>query len=295
MTAFIKRRRVGFTLIELLVVIAIIAILAAILFPVFQKVRENARKISCASNMRQISLGVMQYTQDSDENYPTGSTASLGQGWGGTVYPYIKSTGVFKCPDDKTTQQTNGNIISYPVSYSGNLNFMRTDPGSATDPHTGQSLASLVSPSKTVLLCEVQGIYAPVTDPQEQGGLNGVVSSVTNGNDLGQVFPFAGGNYQGGQLMTGCLGGKDCSAYINNPYGNEGFAAKTGIHTDGSNFMMTDGHVKWYRGASVSGGSVALAEDCNQDGSPAVGDCGANPGMSAGTGSSQFAVTFSTR
>src|SRR5215216_4432933 len=64
----VKRR--GFTLIELLVVIAIIAILAAILFPVFARARENARRTSCLSNLKQLSLGIMQYTQDYDERLP---------------------------------------------------------------------------------------------------------------------------------------------------------------------------------------------------------------------------------
>jgi prepilin-type N-terminal cleavage/methylation domain-containing protein/prepilin-type processing-associated H-X9-DG protein len=288
-------RAAGFTLIELLVVIAIIAILAAILFPVFAKVREKARQTSCASNMRQLSIATMQYTQDYDENYPTGSAGNLGQGWAGTIYSYVKSAGVYKCPDDNTGERKNGNITSYPVSYAGNLNFLRTDGnGAPNDPHSGQSLASLTSPTKTVLLCEVQGIFAPVTDPQERNGASNVVSSVTNGPYDAGLYPFSTGNFQGGQLVTGCLGGLDCTPYINRP-GNIGFAAKLGRHTDGANYMMTDGHVKWFRGSQVSGGSVALAEDCNQWGSPALPDCGSNPGMAAGTGSSQFAVTFSTK
>ena len=291
-------KRKGFTLIELLVVIAIIAILAAILFPVFQKVRENARKTACLSNLKQIGLAVTQYTQDYDENYPTGYVGILGQGWAGTVYPYIKSTDVFHCPDDPTTKQTNGSVISYPVSYSGNLNFMRRDPGNATDPHSGQSLASLSSPARTVMLCESSGVYAPITDPNEANGANSLESPVTNGNDGGGVYPFSN-NGQGGTLETGCLGGKDCSGSIASAAnGHEGFAALTGRHTDGSNYMMTDCHAKWYRGSQVSGGMTAMAEDCNQDGTPGVADCNggaANNGMAEGTGGSKFAITFSTK
>ncbi|MDR3710712.1 MAG: DUF1559 domain-containing protein, partial [Capsulimonadaceae bacterium] len=89
-----SRTHEGFTLIELLVVIAIIAILAAILFPVFAKAREKARQASCQSNMKQLGIGFVQYVQDYDERFP--STAY----WGSQIYPYEKSTGVFKCPDD---------------------------------------------------------------------------------------------------------------------------------------------------------------------------------------------------
>lgn len=93
----------GFTLIELLVVIAIIAILAAILFPVFARARENARRASCQSNLRQIALGMMQYTQDYDEQYLTrqsndGAIGSNPNAFSVTLQPYVKSTQIFICP-----------------------------------------------------------------------------------------------------------------------------------------------------------------------------------------------------
>ncbi len=290
----IRRSKIGFTLIELLVVIAIIAILAAILFPVFQKVRENARKTACLSNMKQLGLGVTQYTQDNDENYPTGQRGSLGEGWAGTIFPYVKSVGVFLCPDDPTKGETHGAVVSYPISYAGNLNFMRRDAGSASDPHSGQSLASLTAPAKTVLLVECSGLNGPLNDPAEFNGAGGQTSGVTNGGD-GNLFHS--GNAAGGLLQTGWLGGRNGTA--NTLKGNPpaGFAAKTGRHTDGSNFLMTDSHAKWMRGSQVSDGSNALAEDCNQGDAPSQpADCSGAPSyMSEGTGGSKFAATFSTK
>ena len=95
------RRRNAFTLIELLVVIAIIAILAAILFPVFARARENARRSSCQSNLKQIGLGMMQYTQDYDERFLSQAittTPATTFHFGYILQPYLKSKQVFVCP-----------------------------------------------------------------------------------------------------------------------------------------------------------------------------------------------------
>ena len=124
----------AFTLIELLVVIAIIAILAAILFPVFARARENARRSSCLSNLKQIGLGVMQYTQDYDEKYPCRYMASETFSWRRNIFPYVKSTQVFACPsnvnngnfarDSDVTNMTAAGLPAgsprFPVSYAIN-------------------------------------------------------------------------------------------------------------------------------------------------------------------------------
>jgi prepilin-type N-terminal cleavage/methylation domain-containing protein/prepilin-type processing-associated H-X9-DG protein len=128
------RRRVGFTLIELLVVIAIIAILAAILFPVFAKAREKARATSCLSNLKQINTGVYMYTQDYDENYWNYFYVA-GQLWSSNVAPYLKNTQVFICPstnapnasgwgDAYTQYNFNNSMVG---SYTWNGNFYGTN------------------------------------------------------------------------------------------------------------------------------------------------------------------------
>ncbi len=130
-----SNRRFGFTLIELLVVIAIIAILASILFPVFARARENARRSSCMSNLKQIGLGIMQYVQDYDGFFPYVRVLSTPKiNWGQSIYPYVKSTQIFQCPSNPQKDYANGmgsNGPGYPnapASYAmndrmGSVNF----------------------------------------------------------------------------------------------------------------------------------------------------------------------------
>ena len=105
-----KQMRRGFTLIELLVVIAIIAILAAILFPAFVRARENARRAICQSNLKQLSLGLMQYAQDYDERLPNAGEGGVAVGgWANVIQPYVKSTDLLQCPSGKLRQSGDPN------------------------------------------------------------------------------------------------------------------------------------------------------------------------------------------
>ena len=118
----------GFTLIELLVVIAIIAILAAILFPVFAQAREKARQTSCASNLKQVALAMIQYKQDNDEGAPQGSvndgwfmSDANNYKWMDAIYPYVKSEAVFNCPDDSVDPKYQYETTDHYGSYSMNM------------------------------------------------------------------------------------------------------------------------------------------------------------------------------
>ncbi|MGC4045972.1 MAG: prepilin-type N-terminal cleavage/methylation domain-containing protein [Armatimonas sp.] len=145
------RRRCAFTLIELLVVIAIIAVLAAILFPVFAQVREKARQTACASNTRQLSYGVLMYAQDYDETLPpTAILSSESEDeatlWPVLVQPYIKNDQVRHCPSDST-----GKRNSYGLN---ELLFADlSDPDSLKQPV--KTLAEIQTPSETVMMSEL--------------------------------------------------------------------------------------------------------------------------------------------
>jgi prepilin-type N-terminal cleavage/methylation domain-containing protein/prepilin-type processing-associated H-X9-DG protein len=255
-----RRPQIGFTLIELLVVIAIIAILAAILFPIFAQAREKARAISCASNERQIGLALLQYNQDNDELFPSGLSLahSYGQGWAGQCEPYIKSMGLLKCPDDSAQQITYDGYPDYPVSYAFNTNAK------------GQALAQLNAPASTVLLCEVFGakVRSDQTDEGVLSGTSADLSPATDGlpdptSTAGGVLcdsvacGFAAGGSGGydlqlatGVMAAGTTGTLAPSQYAAATYVNGG----TGVHTAGSNFLFGDGHVKWLRPTEVSSG-----------------------------------------
>lgn len=203
----------AFTLIELLVVIAIIAILAAILFPVFARARENARRSACQSNLKQIGLGIMQYTQDYDEKLPYFVDAPPAAPGGGAasynfsltagnpsneIYPYLKSWQIFRCPSisDYTASVPGG----YPgTGYMWNGVLVRP---------AGLSLAAIPSSAEVVSLKEfVVADYRVYIRPAILGAATSYMYWMSVGDSP--------------------------------------------VHFDGSNFLYADGHVKWRKLSSV--------------------------------------------
>jgi len=246
----------GFTLIELLVVIAIIAILAAILFPVFAKAREKARQISCASNLKQLGLAFAQYTQDADEKYPCGTapvtdTRNYGQGvgWAGQIYPYVKSDGVFICPDDSYED----------FSYGYNQNI--ATGGSGTVPGAPASLADFSSPTQTVLLDEIMCWS------------NGYNQHPSTPNET--QSPIADGLPWNGTIGQMCNLG-NCS-----------------LGTDNANWLLADGHVKWIHGTHISPGLNAPTPPTAQT-PPAAQSTAAGTAVTSGQYGT-YAATFSVK
>ena len=236
----------AFTLIELLVVIAIIAILAAILFPVFARARENARRSSCQSNLKQIALGIKQYTQDYDEKFPYAANTVPGRtpitlasgpsgpgpiGWADGIQPYVKSTQLLQCPSDETEQQTadpnKAGYSDYSINRElSNQNFATSisSPGTPKPEYGngGISEAGVERSSLTVMITEGEGKGSGSSAAYHFNGSQPGLSSNIYSSELPTV---------GGLLNNGLIG----SSNIFNR------------HLDGTNFAFVDGHVKWYR------------------------------------------------
>ena len=224
----ISSTRRGFTLIELLVVIAIIAILAAILFPVFAKAREKARQISCASDMRQVGLAMIQYTQDNDEFTPGGWINPEGNGpvhFGQFLQPYIKSRQVFRCPDDSAaadqTSFTNDSALYGPKLHNSYaINYDAMQPG---EERVGIALAGFNAPAGTIILVD-KGQAASPTAPFIAS------PSVARDNCLFFADPVGATTNQADQSGRTATDGNWC--------------APLARHTDLVNSVFEDGHVK---------------------------------------------------
>jgi prepilin-type N-terminal cleavage/methylation domain-containing protein/prepilin-type processing-associated H-X9-DG protein len=217
-----KSRRQGFTLIELLVVIVIIVILAAILFPVFARARENARRASCQSNLKQIGLGILQYTQDYDEKYPGFHWAPANIYWTRQVRPYIKSDQIFQCPSESTTQGNQDNVNYADYFFNRNLN----DWDNSANANVGRSLAAVNNPALSIMNGDFRS-----SAPWE--ALPAWVSGSEDGNQCSGIL---------GDTGTG-----HCSSAA----ALDRTAAKR--HLDGAVYSFADGHVKFLKTTQIYG------------------------------------------
>ncbi len=211
-----KERKTGFTLIELLVVIAIIAILAAILFPVFARARENARRTSCLSNIKQMGLGMMQYMQDYDEIYPLHYNGS--QRWPQIMNPYVKSNQLYQCPSrdagfEYVGDYNSAGTIGYGMNYWLNSYYYPSTT------QRGITMASIQRATETVWIAEINGIPrganpATTNEYQSYPSYYGKVADPSNATYGMSVTPEPKG-----RLTT--------------------------RHLEGLNVLWADGHAKW--------------------------------------------------
>ena len=305
----VRPRRVfrGFTLIEILVVVAIIALLAAILFPVFAKARENARRSACQSNLKQIGLGFLQYSQDYDERYPVcGAGAALdvsnnigfGPGWAGQIYPYLKSSQIFRCPSDGYRESAPvAPRVQVSYAYNRNIGHFYVGTGATVNQFVNGSLIKLTEPTRTVMSIEVGGSVLPpnpnslvdnvLVTALDEGGTSETDHSPSSHGRI--VYTTAAGGSGGAAFATGTMGNRGVGTGSMQTQFTRGYP--DGRHLEGANVLLADGHVKWYKGDSVSTGFTPNLPTCTQD-STATGCSGAN--FAAGTQAlGSFAVTFS--
>ena len=230
----------AFTLIELLVVLAIIFLLAAILFPVFNRVREKARQSTCESNLKQIGIAFAQYVQDNDDYYPMtaydGSVTSTPSIWPDIIEPYLKSQAIFRCPDEPLKAGFRGR--AYPVSYGYNTYFGRASQMKAltnagilayTSTTTPRALhaASLVVPSGTLFMSDSNASaltnVAPADWPvSSTGAPREEISDWKGIADMSQVTIGTPSSITGGSFLS----------------------APLQRHSDMSNFLFADFHAK---------------------------------------------------
>ena len=234
-TSHETRRNRAFTLIELLVVIAIIAILAAILFPVFARARENARRASCQSNLKQIGLGIMQYTQDYDETMPlaTFGTSSFGPSqagvswkWMDAIYPYVKSEQIFNCPSQTLPYtDTQDNFRSYAyVNPSGSAAAAApANYGSyGANANYAEANGSYKSPFGVA-------IYAPTKVSSIESVATTVAAADSASNNYGLPYMIRYAYYI--RSIQGTAGSRYCDSM-------------TERHLETTNVLFCDGHVK---------------------------------------------------